>query len=193
MAKGRVITGYSSPYVCTYTNNGGTVTHGTPTVLARGVDVTITPDAPSDNNDFYADNQLAETASSSKFTGGTFSMTVDGLKDAAEKLIMGLPAADTDGFMAYGDDQTAPNLTLGFVVRYMEDGKESFVPVVLTKVTFNPIDTSAATQGEEISFQTQSLSGKIMRDDSTKHVWKYVGSEADTEDDAITAMLKKMA
>lgn len=190
MANGRVCTGFSKPYVATYTESGGTITYGTPTVLARGVDVTISPEAGSDD-DFYADNQQAESAGG-VFSSGTFSLTVDGLKDAAKKLIMGLPTADSSGWMAYGDSQEIPYVGLGFIARYMEDGVTTYVPYLIAKCKFDLIENAAATSEESVNFQTQALSGKIYRGDDANHTWRYEGSECQTEAAAITALTTKL-
>ena len=189
MANGRVCTGFSKPYVATYNESQGTITYGAATALARGVDVTITPNTSSDN-DFYADNQLAESAGD-VFIDGTFSLTVDGLKTAAEKLVMGLPAAVND-WTAHGDDQVIPYVGLGFITRYMEGGVTSYVPTVIAKCKFNRIENTAKTQEKEISFQTQSLGGKIYRGDDEKHNWKYQGKEYSSESAAETALLAFM-
>ena len=183
MANGRVITGYSKPWVALYANNNGTVTYSNGQYLARGVDVSIEPEA-ADSTPFYADNTIAEQAGGG-FTGGTVTLTVDGLKDAARKLIMGLPTASGD-WTVFGDDMAIPYV--GFVVRYMEDGATSYMPVILNKVQFNVPGLEAATQEDAIEFQTQSLEGTIMRDDTAKHNWMQMGTEQTTEAAAETAI-----
>lgn len=187
MANGRVITGFSKPYVALYNANGTTVTYSGGMALARGVEVSIEPDEPGDNN-FYADNLLAET-DSSIFTGGTVTLTVDGLKTAAEKLIYGLPEADQQGWTHYGLSQSVPFVGVGFVIRVQEDQAVSYVPVVLKKVMFNPANTSAATQEESIDWQTQELTGQLHRDDSANTEWKMVG-EAQVSEAAASSMVE---
>jgi len=190
MASGRVCTGFSKPYVALYSNTGTTVTYSDGMELARGVDVNISPESSEDNN-FYANNVIAESASG-QFTGGTVELTVDGLLTAAEKLIMGLPDADTDGWTAYGANQTVPYVGLGFIVRYQNDGVVKYVPFVLPKVMFNVIGTEAATQEDEIDWQTQSLTAVIHRDDTADQNWKLVGTEFATEALAEAALKKKL-
>lgn len=190
MAAGKVITGFSKPYVAIYGANEGTVTYTSGQVLARGVEVSISPESTDDNN-FYADNVLAES-DSGRFTGGELTLTVDGLMTAAEKLIMGLPTAGSDGWMAYGDDQNAPDMGVGFIVRYMSDGVTTYVPIVLAKVKFQPFEISAATQEDEIDWQTTELTATIMRGDDANHNWKFVGTDAATEAAAETALRKKL-
>lgn len=190
MAAGKVITGFSKPWVATYTVNEGVVTYSNAQVLARGVEVSISPESTEDNN-FYADNVLAES-DSGRFTGGELTLTVDGLLIAAERLIMGLPEAGEDGWTAYGDDQNAPNVGVGFIVRYMSDGVTTYVPIVLAKVKFNQIELTAATQEEEIDWQTTELSGTVMRGEDSNHSWKYIGADVATEAAAEDALKAKL-
>lgn len=187
MANGKVITGYSKPYVALYASSNNTVTYSSGMPLARGVDVSVEPET-GDAVNFYADNVLAESVGG-VFTGATITMTVDGLKDAARKLIMGLPDAETVTVgqsqsvqvYKYDDRQVIPNVGIGFIIRYMESGVTSYQPVVFTKASFSVDGIEAATQEEEIEFQTTELEAALMRDDSTNHVWRIVGEEQTTE------------
>lgn len=197
MANGRVITGYSMPKVAVYSYASNTVTYTGLTPLARGVSVSMDVET-SDSTDFYADNVLAESAGG-RFTGGTVTLTVDGLKDAARKLIQGLPAetsltvgSATVKVLEYDDRQEAPYVGIGFVVRYMENGVTSYVPVVLTKCVFNVDAIEAETQGENIDFQTAELTATIARDDTANHTWRRIGEAQTTEalaESVIAAML----
>lgn len=193
MAAGRVITGYSKPYVALYDANSGTPKYTELTELARGVDVTIDLES-SDSASFYANNVAAETVGG-QFTGGTVTLTVDGLKETARGLIMGLPKAEdiTVGdnqvsVQTYDDQMEIPYVGIGFVVRYMEDGKTSYQPVVLLKAAFNVDGLEAATQEDEIDFQTQELEATIMRDDSTHHAWRKIAAVQDSEEAAVAVI-----
>ena len=179
-ANGRVCTGFSKPYVAKYANSGTTITYSSGQVLARGVSVDIEPNTADNDNIFYADNVAAEAVGGT-FTGGTLTLTVDGLLDAAEKLLYGLPTAGADGLVPYDDDMNIPYVGIGFVARFMSDNVTTYVPVILTKCRFAEPKMEAQTQGEEIDWQTQELSANILRDDSAKHVWKYVGAGQSTE------------
>lgn len=179
MANGRITTGLSKMYVATYAESGGTVSYSGTSILARAVSATMDITSADDNN-FYADNILAESAAG-QFGGGTLTLTVDGLLSTQEQLILGLPAADGDGWTAYGDNMTIPYVGVGFVIRYMSDGVTSYVPVVLTKVKFNQPSISANTQEAEIDWQTQELTATILRDDTSNHVWMKKGAAESTE------------
>ena len=186
MANGRVITGFSKPYVAKYTAGTSGVTYSDGQVLARGVSVEISPDDMSDNK-FYADNVEAENAGV-VFQSGTATITVDGLKDTAKKLIYGLPTANTAGWINYGNDQSVPYIGFGCVVRYQEAGTVTYMPVVLPKIMFNPNGLSANTQEEEIDWQTQELAAQIYRDDTTNQNWRMDGTAQSSEADAEAAI-----
>lgn len=182
------------PWVALYAESSGTVSYSGGIPLARGVDVTISIESDSDNN-FYADNVLAESDRQS-FSSGTLTLTVDGLKDAARKLISGVTTTEsvtvttgtTVSFDVYDDLATVPYVGVGFVVRYMEDGVTSYVPVIIKKVKFNDPEITAATQTESIDWQTQSLEGTIMRDDTANHAWRMIGAEQTSETAAYNAI-----
>lgn len=193
MANGRVCTGFSMPFVALYAASNGAVTYSGCIPLARGVSVSLSVEGTSDN-DFYADNVLAETDTQS-FSNGTVTLTVDGLKEAARKLITGVTTTKSvpvDSaiveFEVYDDTQVVPYVGVGFVARYMEEGVTTYVPYIINKVKFNPEGLEAETQGEEIDWQTTELEGDIMRDDSSAHAWKMIGAAQTTEAAAVAAI-----
>ena len=180
MAVGKIVTGFSKPYVALYAANAGAITYTSGQLLSQGVSVSGSADTADDNN-FYADNIISESESGI-FTTGELSLTVKGLEQAAEKLIMGLPAADTTtGLIAYDDDQAVPDVGIGFVVRYMKDGVTTYTPVIYPRCTFQFPNIEAATQEENIDWQTQELTATIKRAEDSKRTWKYVGSAETTE------------
>lgn len=190
MAAGKVCTGFSKPYVAKYNANAGIITFTEGRILARGVSVSIEPDAGSDNN-FYADNQLAESESGT-FTSGTLTLTVDGLFTSAERFIQGLPETSEDGWTNYGDNKNTPYIAVGFIARYQSDGVVSYVPTVIPKTKFGLLNQAAQTQADTIEWQTQELTANIMRADDPNHNWKYIGSEFSSEADAERALQTKL-
>lgn len=190
MANGRVATGFSKPYVAKYASAAGVVTYSDPMILARGVDVTLSPES-SDDNTFYADNQAAENAGG-VFTGGSVALTVDGLLAAAKQFIFGYPTVGQDGWTEVGDSAEVPYVAVGYITRYMSDGVTTYVPTILCKTKFSLPEESAATQKEEIDWQTTSLTATLMRDDSSNHNWKLEGSDFSTEAAAEDALKEKL-
>lgn len=196
MANGRVTTGFSKPYIALYSATGGVVTYSGGIPLARGVSVELELEE-GDTNNFYADNITAET-SPGIFTGGTATVTVDGLKSAARKLALGLPEPTpltVDGaevnVQAFGDDMQIPYVGLGFIVRHMEDGVTTWEPTVLNKARLQTPGLSAETQEEEIDWQTEELTFALQRDDTANHNWKKVAEPQNTEQ-AAENVLKAM-
>lgn len=184
-AAGRVCTGFSKPYVATYSNSGTTVTYSDGQLLARGVSVNLQPESSEDNN-FYADNVVAESGAG-EFIGGTVELEVDGLFRDTEDLIFGSPAA-VDGWVADGDQNEVPFCGVGFIVRWMSEGTTTYQPVVLPKVKFAIPEEERATQEDEIDWQTTTLTAALMRDDTENKNWRYRGSSFDTEAAAETAL-----
>ena len=185
MAAGRVCTGFSKPYVAIYSNTGTTVVYSQTQLLARGVSVNLQPESSEDNN-FYADNIVAESGAG-EFVGGTVELEVDGLFRDTEDLIYGAPAA-VDGWVADGDQNNVPFCGVGFIVRWMSDGVTTYQPVVLPKVKFSIPEEERATQEDEIDWQTTTLTATVMRDDTEDKNWRYRGSAFASELQAETAL-----
>lgn len=186
-AAGKVLTGFSKPYVAKYTESGGSVTYSEGQLLARGVSVTLSPDS-NDDNAFYADNILAESVGA-VFTGGEVTLTVDGLLIGTEKFIFGLPEPEsftvttgtTVSMYKYNSSANAPYVGIGYVERYMQDGTTYYRPTILRKCRFNLPEESAETQGEEIDWQTREFTARVMRDDTTSQDWKWRGADQSSE------------
>lgn len=183
MAMGRICTGFSKPYVAKLSegNIGGAWVHtyNTGQQLARGVSVSIEPES-SDDNEFFADNSSGESGME-RFTGGDLTLTVDGLNHDTEQFLMG---ATSDGrWITYSDTQKVPFVGVGFIARYQSDSVTIYVPIILTKCQFNQINTSAETQEDQISWQTQELTAKIRKLNGSG-IWKRVGKDCATEEEA---------
>lgn len=193
MANGKVITGYSMPIVAKYGFSNNAVSYTDVMALARGVEVNIEVDT-GDSTNFYADNTIAESVAG-QFNGATATLTVDGLKKDARKLIAGLVTTENINVNGtnvsadvYDDLQVIPYVGIGFVVRYMENGVISYAPVILPKAQFSPEGLDAATQGEEVEFQTTELTATVMRSDAANHRWKVVADDQTTEAAAVAVI-----
>lgn len=194
LANGQVVTGFSYPVVAKYTNSGSSVTYSSGQILARGVSIEPDVQTGGDENVFYADNRTAESAQK-RFQLGTLKLTVDGLLRSAEDLIMGLgdPVNVTVGtatvkVTGYGDGQQIPYCGVGAVVRSQSNGIELFRAVVYPKVRFAQFAVKAATQGEDIDWQTTELEAQISRDDTGAHNWQRYSEILETELEAYNAV-----
>ena len=196
-AAGKVTTGFSKPYVALYGNSSGTVSYTNGMVLARGVSVSLDIQTAEDNN-FHANNVTAESANG-RFTSGNASITVDGLLPQAEKFIMGLddpevlPMSETDNanIYYYGDGSTIPYVGFAYIRRWMCDGVTGYNAEILTKTKFAASGNDAATQEEDISWQTKALTATLHRDDSDKHRWRRFSEDYTTEAE-VEAIIKKL-
>lgn len=188
MAFGRVRVGFSLPYVATYANTNGTVSYTGGMRLARGVNVSMSPEY-SDNNDFYADNSKQESEGGT-FNGGSVTLTCDDPLAAAKALIEGTPAADTDGWVKHGDNAEKPYVGLGWVVEYVSGGVHTWVPTVARKAKLTSMDDEASTREDGVEYQTSAMEFALSRDDSANHEWKWVNEAGFETEAAAEAALK---
>ena len=189
-----VTTGFSEPYVAKYSNAGTTVTYSGGMKLGRGVSMSVEVESADDNN-FFADDQIAESETGI-MTSATGTFTVDGLEPEAATLILGLPekGSETVGddpvdVYDYDDRMAAPYVGVGVLRRVMMKGVTTWEPIVFTKVKFNIPGDEAATQEDQIDWQTQDLDASIVRDDTANHRWKRVFARQATKAEAV-AILK---
>lgn len=197
-AAGKVCVGYSDPYVAKYACADGKVSFTEGRRLARGVDVKITPET-ADANDFYADCEIAESESG-HISGGTMSLTVDGLHQDAERFVFGLPdAADVEcngktvKITKYPSAMTIPYMGVGVVIHYLSAGVTTFVPAIVPKNKFKTPSTEAATREKDLNYQTQTLETTFMPDDSESHDWKWVGDDCATRAEAVAVLKSVMS
>lgn len=190
-AVGRVTTGFSYPVVGKYACAGGVVSITEGMVLARGVSIDISINTASDN-EFYADNALAESEND-VFESGSMKLTVDGLFEKASRLISGQPAAEEATYgetklklAKYSADAKPPYIAVGVIVEYKSNNKKIYVPTVVVKTKFKPVETKAQTRGKTTSWQVQDLQAVIHRADDGN--WKWVGEDFATEAEAKAAL-----
>lgn len=173
------IVGVSKPYYALYNNTESTVTYEQGGVLGKATQVDITINTSEDNN-LYADNGLAETDRA--FTSGTFTVGTDDLSQEASKAILGVvekALEEIDGVtdkdvkeLVYDDSMTTPYLGVGIIIKKQRQNQTAWRAVVLTKVMFSVPNDAATTQGQQIEWQTPSLTAAIARDDTESHMWK---------------------
>ena len=181
-----VTTGFSEPYVAKYSASGTTVSYSGGMKLGRGVSMSVEVESADDNN-FFADDQIAESETGT-MTSATGTFTVDGLEPEAATLVLGLPEKSQEtvddspvDVYDYDDRMTVPYVGVGVLRRVMMKGVTSWEPIVFTKVKFSIPGDEAATQEDEIDWQTQDLETSILRDDTEHHRWKRVFARQTTK------------
>lgn len=191
-----VTTGFSKPYIGKYNVAGQTVSYTGGMKLGRAVSLSVDVES-ADDNDFYADNVIAETETGT-MTGATATMTVDGMEDDVAQFALGLPeptsvqVGDSPvNAYDYGDNMDPPYLGFGAIRRKMLNGVTTYQPILFTKVKMSIPGNDYATQEEQIDWQTEELSLSILRDDSANRNWKRIFESQETED-AAEAILKSI-
>lgn len=197
--KSVVTTGFSNIHVALYAVENGVVSYTSVHKLGRSVSMS-TDISTSDDNNFYADDRLAETETGSAFTDGSGTMTIDGLTPDDEAFLMGLKAGDSVQVdsgnsvetLEYGADMEPPYIGIGAVKKVQRDGKSYWGAMVLCKCRCKVPGDDASTQEDQIDWQTQDIDFTIMRDDSAKNRWKVIPKKLfETENDAV-AFIKKV-
>lgn len=195
-ASGQVVTGFSYPLVALYSATAGEVSYSSLQDLARGVSITPNLVIANADNTLYLNNRASERGKP-HFRSGTLNVNVDGLKVAAEKLVMGIPGSakedvtvgnsTTVEFTIYNDDQSIPYVGLGVVLQIQSNGNTFFIGFVYRKLQFAQFDVPATTEGQDIDWQTTSLSAAMFVDDTAKHAWKWFSEPLATELEAYNA------
>ena len=174
-----VTTGFRNIYVAKYSNEETTVSYTGFQKLARARGFSLDV-GTSDDNQYFADDSLAETESGASFSSGTLELTVDGLTGEEEALLFGIDTSSSTVQVSekpvtevrFGDSLKPPFMGVAGIKRYQLNGVVTYRPIVLPKVQFT-LGTDEAETGEDtINWQDQTLNANIMRDDTAEHNWK---------------------
>ena len=173
-------------YVAEYTNTSGTITYGTP--QSAGDAMTANLELRFAEGRLYAESTLAEYIR--KALGGTISLGVKYIPDAAQKLLFGR----TDKSRTVGSATVTSLLTtakdkpkavgVAFYAPDMVDGVEKYTCVFASRALFGPPSMTYQTLNESITFQTPTTTGEFMADHSTAQNLFEV-AVVDTEAEAI--------
>jgi len=139
----------------------------------------------------YAEDGLAEYMTSA--TGGTVSLGVAYIKDAAQKLMFGLTeksrnitvegaTSEVTG-LAVSAKNEGVYVGIGFYCPAMMDGEKKFWVCRISKALFGPPSMSLQTKGETIVFNTPTTTGEMLMDDSDEGLI-YESAYVDSEDEA---------
>lgn len=111
----------------------------------------------------YADNQLAEYRKKFKYADVT--MNTNTLPKEADSVMFGRTVRETGG-STYNTNDEDNYVGYGFISEEKIDGETKHVAVVLFKVKFSDGNNSYKTEGENIEFNTPSISGKAEAEDN---------------------------
>ena len=145
-------------------------------MLGKAISANIKID--TNDNKLYADDAISETDRS--FKGGTISVNIDELGDAAKLNLLGHTegvtvdsAIGTKEIVSGGTD-TPAYIGFGFYGQKVISGVKYWRAIWLKKVQFTePVDDTK-TKAETMEFQTPTLEGTIMLDVTSE--WKSEGT-----------------
>lgn len=155
--------------IAKYTNTDGTITYETPISMGDAMSVELNLTAAEGR--LYAESRLAEYKK--LITGGTASVGVKYITDAAQKLLFGMSEntrnvgtnTSQKSLKATAKD-IAKYVGMGFYAPDAIDGTDKYTAVFVYKVLFGAPGYVYATKGDSITFQTPTTTGEFLADDS---------------------------
>lgn len=160
----------------------GYETYGSPQKLAKAMSAELSVELAEAI--LYADDGAAYAIK--EFQSGTLKLGVDDIGTAIAADLTGATVDQNGALISASEDMGTP-VAIGFRAK-MPNGKYRYF--WLYRVLFSVPNTSLETKGENITFQTPSIEGTIMRrnkpDDGGKHPWKAEVRDGDTGVDAST-------
>lgn len=152
-----------------YTNTDSTITYDTPVSMGDAMSVELNLTAAEGR--LYAESRLAEYKK--LITGGTASVGVKYITDAAQKLLFGMSEntrnvgtnTSQKSLKATAKD-IAKYVGMGFYAPDAIDGTDKYTAVFVYKVLFGAPGYVYATKGDSITFQTPTTTGEFLADDS---------------------------
>ena len=168
-----------------YINTEGTITYDTPISMGDAISVELNLTAAEGR--LYAESRLAEYKK--LVTGGTASVGVKYITDAAQKLLFGMSEntrnvganASQKSLKATAKD-IAKYVGMGFYAPDAIDGTDKYTAVFVYKVLFGAPSYVYATKGDSITFQTPTTTGEFLADDSEdKNIMEIATLESETD------------
>lgn len=180
--------------IAAYSATGTTVTYTNPQTIGDAMNVNI--GLTFAEGRLYAESALAEFIREA--TGGTISIGIKYIPDAAKKLLFGfeeksrtVSSKQIKGLQATAT--SAPSYVgVAFYAPDMIDGNRKFTCVFCHRALFGPPDMAFQTKGNSIEFNTPTTTGEFLPDHSAGKVL-FETAICDTEADAkawITEVLK---
>lgn len=160
-----------------YVNTAGTITYTGPQSVGDAMNVNL--ELRFAEGRLYAESTLAEYMR--KAVGGTISIGVKYIPSAAQTLMFnsrsssrsitytpsgGSSTTITAASLVTGRKTTPAYVGVAFYAPDMVDGVEKYTCVKIARALFGPPSMTLQTAGESITFNTPTVSGEFMADDS---------------------------
>lgn len=162
--------GLDKPYYAKITEDPSTgyETYGTPKVLAKAISADLS--ATLAEATLYADDGAAENVK--EFVSGTLTLGINDLGNEVAADLLGV-TVDSNGVVISTSEDTENYVAIGFRAK-RSNGKYQYY--WLYKVKFGIPGSTLATKGDNITFNTPSLEGTVLRrnkpDANGGHPWK---------------------
>lgn len=171
MASEKIVIGVQNAHYAPLTADASTgTTYGIPEKIANSIKISVSPSV--NTAQLYADN--VAVAQNQKVGNITVSLEVDQLDNAIVEKLLGA-SKNADGVLEYKADDQAPYVAFGFEAPLSGGGVRY---VWLYKGKFSLTEDSYETQGEQLAFQTKTISGTFVARVSDK-MWKREVDSAD--------------
>lgn len=191
--------GLSKLVFAKYNATGNTVTYSEPINTEKMAEYS-TEIEKSEANNLYLDNDIAET-DGGVFNKGTFNVTTGDLSNETSKLLYNVKeneiqyaSGKTASELVYDDSMQSQDLGVGLIEMHQVDSKTFYRAIWLSRVQFNIPSNAAVTKGDAIEWQTQEITGNILRsaavDDSGIHPWQNT-ADLESEADALEYLMYK--
>ena len=164
--------------IAKYVNTSGTISYTGAQSIGDAMNVNI--EVRSAEGRLYAESTLAEYIR--KIVGGTISIAVKYIPDAAQKVLFGAKentrsitytpesgssTTESVGSLILSAKSEPAYVGVGFYAPDKVDGADKFTCVKIARALFGPPGMSLQTAGENITFATPTTSGEFMADNST--------------------------
>lgn len=149
----------------TENEEAGTYTYGTGKVAAKAIRVDMSLNFA--NGALYADDAVAESLK--EFTDGTVTFTVDDLEDDVKadwlgnKIVEMTIDNETVQELQSNTEDEPGFFGFGFIVTKIKNKVRKYRAIIYTKVQFGEFNETFETKGQNITFQTPTVTGTIMR------------------------------
>lgn len=154
----------------------GEETYGTPKQLAKAIKADLSVELAEAV--LYADDGAAEVVK--EFKSGKLSLGIDDIGTSAAEDLTGAKLDDNKVLISSSEDGGEP-VAIGFRAK-KANGKYRYF--WLFRVKFGVPETNLQTKGDNITFQTPTIEGTVMRrnklDGQGSHPWKAEVNEDDT-------------
>ena len=176
--------GLKYPVYAIATETANAINYANGAAIAKAIQANISIEV----NDvkLYADDKVAEVDKT--FRGGTITMGIDDLSDAAKIALLGytegadLGETSGNNELSAGNTSEPASVGIGFYGKRVKDGTNWWRAVWIKKVQFHEPADEHDTKGESVEFKTPTLEGEIFEAADGK--WKEEGTFM-TEDSAI--------